>query len=156
MPQNMLIINGPGLDDLEGPFGSDNELVTLDSIKTACEQRCADLGLDLEFRQTDDYQLLLEWLSEDGGDYAGVIFNPFNLPGADSNTESFYQSAMQRIAQLKKPAIEVRLTNIYARDAELSRPVHKPQCDMGFVCGFGSHGYLLAITALSQRIATGS
>lgn len=156
MPQSILITNGPGLDDLEGRFGGDNEPVTLDVIKSACEQRCADLGLDLEFRQTDSYQLLLERLSEDGGNYAGLIINPFNLPGADSDTESYYQSAMRRIAQLKKPAIEVRLTNIYARDAEISRPVHKPQCDMGFVCGFGLHSYLLAITALSQRIATGS
>lgn len=156
MAQRILITNGPGLDDLEGRFGSDNEPLTLDSIKSACEKRCADLGLDLEFRQTDDYQLLLDSLSNEGGNYAGLIINPFNLPDADSDTDSFYQSAMQRIAQLKKPAIEVRLTNIYKRDAEISRPLHKPQCDMGFVCGFGLHSYLLAISAVSQLIAAGS
>ena len=156
MPQHILIANGPGLDDLDGRVDRDNEPLTLDSIRRACKKRCADLGLELEFRQTDDYQLMLEWLSDEGENYDGLIINPFNLPTVDIDTDSFYQSAMQRVAQLKKPAVEVRLTNLYATDAEIPRSVHKPQCDMGFVCGFGLHSYVLAISAVSQLIGSGS
>lgn len=152
MRSRLLIINGPGLGDL-GDGESGNELpLTLDRIRESCAQRCANRNLDLDFRQTDDQQLLLQWLSEDGGKFDGLIVNPVENSEADIEYDSFYEAAMKSVARLGKPVIEVRLSNVYNSGAKKSQQLHKPECDMGFVCGLGLAGYLLAINAMAQRV----
>lgn len=143
MRSRILIINGPGLGDTRsGP--------TLDSIREACKQHCSKLNLEMEFRQTDDQQVLLQWLSEDAEDFAGLILNP--IEGDIVGVENFYTATMHAVAEMSKPVIEVRISNVYNPGAGISQQLHKPASDMGFVCGFGVQGYGLAINALAQRL----
>jgi len=63
-----------------------------------------------------------------------------------------YRSAIQVIANLKKPIIEVHLTNIYRHLDDVNHPLHEPVGEMGFICGFGKRSYLLAIRAIARKL----
>ena len=153
MPSKILVINGPNAGDRNDPNGVEDSVPALEDIRRACEKHCDDSNIDLDFRQSDDHQVLIEWLQNDSEKFDGLIFNPVIRSAAGSDTSELYDSAMRVIAQSGKPAIEVRLSNIYKRGENNSKQAHKPGCDMGFVCGFGLQGYLVAINAMAQRVA---
>ena len=154
MPSKILIISGPVSGDRIDRLDVEDSVPTLDVIREACEKHCVGLKADLDFRQSDDHRVLLEWLEKDCEEFDGVILNPAVSSKVDSGAGPFYASAMQLIADSGKPAIEVRLDNIYRSGEKKVQQQHKPECDMGFVCGFGLQGYILAINALAQRFAT--
>jgi 3-dehydroquinate dehydratase-2 len=154
MTSRILIVNGPDSGELKGKEGTNDPVPTMDDIRRACERHCVESKIDLDFRQSDDHQVLLEWLQKDSKEFDGLIFNPDTRSAADSGSGELYESAMQAIARSGIPAVEVRLSNIYKTGEKDSQQLHKPGCDMGFVCGFGLHSYLLAINAVAQRVAT--
>ena len=154
MPSKILVINGPNSGDLNDADGVEDSVPGLEDIRRACEKHCNDSNIELDFRQSDDPRVLIEWLQKDSDNFDGLIFNPVVHSAGDSDISELYESAMRIIAQSGKPAIEVRLNNIYKPDENNSKQAHKPGCNMGFVCGFGLHGYLLAINAMAQRVAT--
>lgn len=63
-----------------------------------------------------------------------------------------YRSAIKMIAHLKKPVVEVHLTNIFRQGDELTKPLQGPEGEMGFICGLGLHSYLLGIKAVAKRL----
>lgn len=151
MKHTVLILNGPGLADLGDYEGNRFSTLTLESISDDCETRCNELGIDLEFRQTEDHDELFRWIAKDSEDFDGVIINPAARAAAAPETADSYRSAIHLVAQLNKPVIEVHIDNIYRRSAENSYSRHEPEGDMGFICGFGKLGYTLAISSLARR-----
>jgi len=144
------------LGDAKNRESGNESGLTLDSIRDSCERHCADQGLEMDFRQTGDQQALVQWLAEESENFDGLIVNPGEGGEADAEDDGFYAVVMRAVAQFGKPVIEVRLSNDYAAGVRSSPQLHKPECAMGFVCGFGTHSYLLAISAMSQRITAGS
>ena len=145
----LLIINGPGLGDLSDSDRYDG--LTLQALREGCEQLCKELQVDLDFRQTDDQKEMIRWMSEDSANFDSLVINPIADLRAASVESGFYRAAMQGAAQLKKPVIEVHISNIYRQGIEIAQPLHEPDGDMGFICGFGLDGYLLAINASDHR-----
>lgn len=152
MRQKILILNGPGLADLSDYDGNAYPGLTLAGIRDACEKLCETLGLDLDFRQTEDQDEMFRWIAKDSEDFDGVIINPVGYSRAATAAFPAYRSAMQMITLLEKPVIEVHINNIFSQSAEITQPVHEPEGEMGFVCGLGLHSYLLAIRAIARRI----
>jgi 3-dehydroquinate dehydratase-2 len=148
----ILILNGPGLADLSDYDGNTYQGLTLAGIRDACEKLCESLGIELEFRQTEDQEEMFRWIAKDSEDFDGVIINPVGYSRAATVAYPIYRSAIQMIALLKKPVVEVHINNIFSQSAEITQPVHEPEGDMGFVCGLGLHSYLLAIRAIARRI----
>lgn len=151
MKRTVLILNGPGLADLSDYDGNSYNGLTLKSIFEACDARCKKLGINLDFRQTEDQDEMFRWIAKDSEDFDGVIINPVGYSRAATVTFGIYRSAIQMIAKLKKPVIEVHINNIYSQSAEITQPLHEPEGDMGFVCGFGKLSYILAINAIAKR-----
>ena len=151
MKNTVLILNGPGLGDLGNYDSRLYGRMTLANLASDCQALCDALALKLDFRQTDNQDEMFRWIAKDSEKFDGVIINPSGHSPAMIQMFELYRSAIQMIASLKKPVIEVHITNIYRHVDEVRQPLHEPAGEMGFICGFGKLGYLLAIRALARK-----
>lgn len=144
-PKKILIVNGPNLNMLgvrePALYGRD----TLADIAAACERRGNDLGLAVDFRQTNSEAELLGWLHAARGAFQGIIINPAAL----GHTSVALLDALL-ITEL--PVIEVHLSNIHKRES-FRHHTYVSQMATGIICGLGLDGYLLALEGFSLRLA---
>ena len=118
MTRKILILNGPGLTDL-GDYGDGNDRgLTLEKVRTECTELCHSLGIELDFRQTEDQDEMVRWIKKDSEGYDGVIINPVGCSRAATVSFPVYRSAIRTIALLRKPVVEVHMNNIFSRSAE--------------------------------------
>ena len=149
--KTVLILNGPGMADLAVSDDRSSD-VTLKQVQDESAELCAELGMGLEFRQTDDQDEMSRWIAKDSDRFDALIINP--VGDAQSGTVDFdrYRSAIEMMAHRKKPVIEVHLTNIFRPGEDPAKPLQGPEGEMGFICGLGLHSYLLAIRAVAKRL----
>jgi 3-dehydroquinate dehydratase II len=138
--ETILVLNGPNLNLLgvREPEIYGNE--TLAEIEEACLERCAELELRLDFRQSNHEGELVTWIQDARGNAAAIIINA----AAFSHTSVAIHDAL-KFAEL--PVIEVHLSNIFKREPFRHSSYISTVAD-GIICGLGSQGYLLALDAL--------
>lgn len=107
----------------------------------------AELGLDVEVRQTDDETELVRWLHAAADDAVPVVLNPAAW--------SHYSIALRdAVAQRTAPLVEVHLSNIHAREEFRHHSVVSAVAS-GVICGLGPVGYELALRAIAGMPADG-
>ncbi len=147
MEQQILILNGPNLNMLgiRDPdiYGTES----LRCIHDACKKKASELGDSIEFRQTNDEGELVKWIQTAPNEYSGIILNA----GAYSHTSI---AILDALGSVNIPTIEVHLSNIYSRE-EYRRHSFVSEKAIGVICGLGSHGYTLALDALSKILREG-
>jgi 3-dehydroquinate dehydratase II len=140
----ILVLNGPNLNLLgvrePETYGRD----TLADIEEACLERAAELGLAVDFRQSNHEGQLVDWIQEARGTADGIVLNP----GGYSHTSIAILDAL-RASEL--PIIEVHLSNIHRRESYRRRS-YVSEAAQGIICGLGAHGYLLALDAMARLI----
>jgi 3-dehydroquinate dehydratase-2 len=140
----ILVLNGPNLNLLgvrePDTYGRD----TLADIEEACLERAADLDLAVDFRQSNHEGQLVDWIQEAREAADGIVLNP----GAYTHTSIAILDAL-RAAEV--PIIEVHLSNIHRRESYRRRS-YVSEAAQGIICGFGAHGYLLALEAMARLI----
>ena len=138
----ILVLNGPNLDMLgvRQPeiYGSE----TLADIEAACRARGGELGLKIDFRQSNVEGELVTWIQEARKQVGGLVINA----AAYTHTSVVLLDALSLI---DAPIIEVHLSNIYARDSFRHHSYVSPVAT-GVICGLGSVGYLLALDAIGK------
>ena len=141
---SILILNGPNLNMLgqrePGIYGRD----TLDDIEKACRTKAAELGLDVDFRQSNREGELVEWAQVAGQWFKGIIVNA----GGYTHTSVALLDALL-VSGL--PVIEVHLSNIFRRE-EFRHHSYISRAASGVICGFGLKGYLQALDAKAQLV----
>ncbi|KQW30819.1 3-dehydroquinate dehydratase [Rhizobium sp. Root274] len=141
MSKTIFVLNGPNLNMLgkrePGIYGGK----TLADIEADCQKAGADLGLIVDFRQSNHEGMLVDWLHEAGEKAAGVAFNA----GAYTHTSVALHDAIRAISPL--PVIEVHISNVHAREEFRHKSMIAPAAK-GVICGFGPHSYILALHAL--------
>jgi 3-dehydroquinate dehydratase-2 len=140
----VLVLNGPNL----GRLGSREPEVygaeTFDDLRAACRDAAAELGLEVDVRQTDDETELIRWLHEAADARTPVVLNPAAF--------THYSYAVRdACAQLTAPLMEVHLTNPAARDAFRHTSVVAGVAT-GTITGLGLDSYRLALRALATRV----
>ena len=145
MPHPLFILNGSNLNMLgtrePGLYGT----TTLAEIETSSRQLAEALGLSCEFRQTNHEGILVDWIQEAAKLDAAVIINPAGF--------SFgCVPVLDALKLVRKPLIEVHLTNIHQRPAPYTYSLVS-QVANGVICGLGPAGYLLAVRAVAERLA---
>ncbi len=151
--KTVLILNGPGLEGLGDYDGNSYGKLGLDRIRTACSDLCNELGIKLDFRQTDDEEKMFKFIAKDSEDFDALIINPVDHSHATTVDFEMYRSAIKMITPLNKPVIEVHIQNIFNPNAETTKPLQVPEGEMGFICGLGVSSYLLAIRAVHKRFS---
>jgi 3-dehydroquinate dehydratase-2 len=140
MPKPILILNGPNLNrlGLREPeiYGSE----TLDQLNTRITTRAKELGVTVEFHQSNHEGGLIDRLHAAADSVAGVILNPGGL----AHTSVALRDA---VASIPIPTIEVHISNIFAREPFRRRSIVSGTC-RGVISGLGTQGYLLALEHL--------
>jgi 3-dehydroquinate dehydratase II len=144
MTDSVLILNGPNLNMLGTREPEVYGKLTLADIETLCQARAAELGLNIDFRQSNSEGELVDWIQTAGADHAAIIINA----GAYTHTSIALLDAL-RAAGL--PVVEVHLSNIFQRE-EYRHNSYISEAANGVICGFGSKGYELALEAAKTLI----
>ena len=142
--QTVYVLNGPNLNLLgvREPeiYGRD----TLADIEAMCQQTAKQFGWQLRFLQSNYEGALVEWVHEARAAGAAVVMNPAGC--------SFYSiPLLDALSTLETPYIEVHLSNIHARDVDHQHSILSKKA-RGVICGFGAHGYELALQALKRLL----
>jgi 3-dehydroquinate dehydratase-2 len=140
----VLVVNGPNLDLLgrrePGVYGTD----TLADLEARCRAAAAELGLEVDTRQSNHEGVLIDAVHEAMSDHGGVIINP----GGYTHTSVALRDAL---AALPVPVVEVHLSNVHAREAFRSHSYVSPVAT-AVIAGAGITGYELALRLLAERI----
>lgn len=141
---SVLILNGPNLNLLgtrqPDVYGS----TTLADIEAMCHARGQEIDLAVSFQQSNQEGVLVDAIHSARGTHDGIILNA----GAYTHTSI---ALMDAIASVELPAIELHLSNVHAREPFRHTSYIAKVC-VGIICGFGAHGYVLAMDALKKRL----
>jgi 3-dehydroquinate dehydratase II len=142
----VLVLNGPNL----GRLGSREPDVYGATSYAGLVERCTalgkELGFEVEVKETNSEQQMIEWLHWAADEKTPVVINP----GAFTHySYGMRDAAAQRTA----PLIEVHISNPYARETFRHNSVIASVAS-GTIAGFGLGSYELALRALAEQLTT--
>jgi len=147
---HVLVVNGPNLNTLGTREPSIYGTRTLDSIIEELRAHAANgsPGFTIDAIQSNHEGVIIDFLHERGPAALGLIINPGAL--------SHYSYALRdAISGIRKPTIEVHLSNIHAREPFRHTSVTAPVAN-GIIAGLGARGYLLAADWMRAEIVAKS
>lgn len=145
MAATIFVLNGPNLNLLGTREPAVYGTTTLAEIETGLHGRGKAIGFEIVFRQSNHEGVLVDWIQEARQAAAGLIINA----GAYTHTSIALRDAL---GALDVPIVEVHLSNLFRRE-DFRHHSHISPMALGLICGFGAHGYWLALEALSEKLA---
>jgi 3-dehydroquinate dehydratase-2 len=139
----VLVLNGPNLGRLGTREPEVYGSTTHAELVTIVQKAGAELGLEVEVRQSDAEAELIGWVHEATDAGWPVVLNP----GAFTHYSYALRDAC---AALTTPLVEVHLSNPHAREEFRHTSVISPVAT-GVITGLGIDSYLLALRALAAR-----
>ncbi|MEM7157728.1 MAG: type II 3-dehydroquinate dehydratase [Myxococcota bacterium] len=140
----VLVLHGPNLNLLGQREPEHYGRQTLAQLDASLVERGRQLGLAVRCEQANGEGALIDQLHEAGRTCVGVVINP----GGYTHTSVAIADALRAIAI---PAIEVHLSNIFARDPLRHRSLTGAACQ-GVIMGLGPSSYHLALHHLAQGL----
>lgn len=140
MTKTLLILNGPNLNLLGTREPDVYGHETLDDVQARCVALAADLGVSVDFRQSNHEGQLVDWVQQARGTADGIVINP----AAYTHTSVAILDALTMFAG---PVIEVHISNIHKRETFRHHSFVSGRAD-GVIAGCGTEGYLLAMRRL--------
>jgi 3-dehydroquinate dehydratase-2 len=145
MSNKIIIINGPNINLLGEREQSQYGSITFNELKEICINKSKELGLEIEFKQSNIEGELVNLIQDSRKKYDGMIINA----AAFTHTSVAIRDAL---SIFKKPTIELHLSNIYKREEFRHKSLISDIVDGG-IFGLGENGYILAIIAM-QKVLT--
>lgn len=144
MAKTIYVLNGPNLNLLgkrePEVYGTD----TLDDVRKRTQARADELGLVVDFRQSNREGELVDWIQEARENASAIVINAAGY----THTSVALLDSLQA-ADL--PVIEVHLSNIFRREPFRNHSYISLGAN-GVICGLGVKGYELAIEAVADII----
>lgn len=143
---SLLILNGPNLNLLGQRQPEIYGHMTLADVRELCDSKAKTLGIDIEFEQTNHEGRMVDLIQAAKTTHDGIILNA----GAYTHTSI---ALFDALTSVEMPAIELHLSNVFSREA-FRHHSYISNVAIGVICGFGAHGYLLAIDAMLAHLET--
>ncbi len=144
MNNKIIIINGPNLNLLGEREQSQYGSITLEKLKEKCVKKSEELGLKVEFFQSNIEGEIVNTIQESRNNLDGIIINA----AAFTHTSVAIRDALEIF---KKPIIELHISNIYKRE-EFRQKSLISDIVTGGIFGLGVDGYILAIISLEKLL----
>ena len=141
---SILVLNGPNLNLLGQRQPVVYGATTLAEIEATCRAKARDIGIGLDFMQSNSEGALVDAIHAAKGTHDGLILNA----GAYTHTSI---ALMDAISSVELPAIELHLSNVHARE-DFRHVSYIARVAVGVICGFGPAGYELAIDAMRRHL----
>ena len=140
----VLVIHGPNLNLLGQREPEVYGALTLSRINAEMEKLARELGVEIEFFQSNHEGALVEAIQEALDRVEAIIINP----AAYTHTSVALRDALLAVSL---PAVEVHLSNVHRREEFRHRSLIADVA-VGQVAGFGLHSYLLGLRAVLTLI----
>ena len=144
MNNKIIIINGPNINLLGEREQSQYGSVTFKELKEICAKKSNELGLKVEFVQSNVEGELVNIIQESRKKFDGIIINA----AAFTHTSVAIRDALDIF---KKPIIELHISNIYKRE-EFRQKSLISDIVTGGIFGLGIDGYILAIISMQKLL----
>ena len=142
--KNIIIINGPNINLLGEREQSQYGSITYDDLKNKCIKYSKDLGVDIEFTQSNIEGEIVTIIQKAKEKFDGLIINAAGF----THTSVAIRDAL---TIFKKPSIELHISNIYKRE-EFRHKSLISDIATGGIFGLGDNGYILAIIAMQKLL----
>ena len=144
MNNKIIIINGPNINLLGEREQSQYGSITFDKLKENCLDKSKNLGLILEFAQSNIEGELVNIIQDARKKFDGIMINA----AAFTHTSVAIRDALDIF---KKPIIEIHMSNIYKRE-EFRKKSLISDIVTGGIFGLGDNGYILAIISMQKLL----
>ena len=144
MTNKILIINGPKLNLLGEREQSQYGSITLEKVKENCRKKSKELGLNVDFAQSNIEGEIVNIIQNSRKNFDGMIINA----AAFTHTSVAIRDALD---VFKKPIIELHISNIYKRE-EFRHKSLISDIVTGGIFGLGADGYILAIISMQKLL----
>ena len=144
MTHRVYFLNGPNANlyglDKHGTYGSES----FASIEARCQRHAAELGLGLDFRQSNHEGVLVDWIQEARLNGDAIVINAAGLS---------YSSVpiLDALLAFDGPIIEAHMSNIWQRES-FRHQSYVSKAATGVIAGLGALGYELALTAIATLL----
>ena len=142
MNNKIIIINGPNLNLLGEREQSQYGSITFDKLKENCLNKGKEIGVKLDFVQSNIEGKLVNIIQDARKNYDGMIVNAAGF----THTSVAIRDALDLF---KKPIIELHISNIYKRE-EFRHKSLISDIATGGIFGLGAEGYILAIISMQK------
>ena len=145
MTHTILVLNGPNLNLLGTRQPEIYGHSTLADVEENCRALGAELGLEIECRQSNHEGVLVDWIQEARLSHTGIMINP----GAYSHTSIAILDALNNF---EGPVAEIHISDIHKREAFRHHSYVTHRADE-IVIGKGVEGYSIGMRALHARLS---
>jgi 3-dehydroquinate dehydratase II len=137
------VLNGPNLGRLGKREPSVYGSTTYGDLVALCLKAGAEMGLEVDVRQTDHEGELVGWLHEAADEGIPVVLN--------AGAWTHYSIAVRdAAAQLTAPLLELHISNVHKRE-EFRHHSVLSDVATGVIAGLGVEGYGLALRWLADN-----
>ena len=139
----VLVLNGPNLGRLGSREPDVYGTTSYGDLVSLCKRAGAELGLDVDVRQTDHEGIMISWLHEAADTATPVVLN--------AGAWTHYSIALRdAAAELPAPLVEVHISNVHAREP-FRHHSYISAVASGATVGLGVAGYPLALRWIADR-----
>lgn len=141
--KKILVLNGPNLNLLGKRQPEIYGKTSLGDIEKQVRALAKDLGVEVEFRQSNSEGELVTWIQE-ANRFGAIVINP----AAYTHTSLALRDAISAVGI---PIVEIHISNIHKREP-FRHHSYIAEVAVGQIAGFGVNSYLLGIRAAAELV----